>query len=407
MGQKSVELMGNSRFKVELMKNIGLLSLVLFGSCIQTELEPALTENLRTLKLGDTEFIVNGTYELEAAFTNSDGILDTLGPELQWTSSDPAILSFSGNEATALQDGEVSISVQMEELMDTDTIVIKPSQESITISSARKLQTGSSFKFKVNYTDISGDVKEVTPEWESSDESIATVSPEGLVHGLAGGITQITASFGNVTDQVSLEVTDTLVTGEDPKIQLTRFDEFLEVNETFTFVAFYIGTDGQVDESVALQWMSSDTDILTIDQSGNATALSVGMATITVSFGTVTTMLVVEVQSSSAATKRTGTLMGTGYSISGTFSLEENPSGDLILKVTNYRPDGPGPYFYLTTENKPRSIQGLKLGKANVGGDHEINVSAKDRSVTLNTYDYLTIWCEPFGVRLGVGRFDN
>jgi hypothetical protein len=62
---------------------------------------------------------------------------------------------------------------------------------------AATLQAGQSRQFTITYAgDAALSAAAVGAAWQSSNESVATVSPRGLVRGISGGQATITASWG-------------------------------------------------------------------------------------------------------------------------------------------------------------------------------------------------------------------
>ena len=397
-------------FKKASLFSRGILfcTLNILTGCIETDLEDPFPETLRIIDPEERVFRVSGQYELMAEYTDDTGELADV--PVAWSSSDPDILQIiNGNIAKGIAAGTVLLSASVKDMVDTLTVEVLGSHESINISMfVRSLQIGSSVTFGINYIDVSGVVQDVDPVWKSLDETIATVNGEGTVTGVSVGMATIKASFGNVSDQVMLEVVADEPVSMDPEIQITTFKEFMEEGETFMFEAVYLGTDGQPDNTVSPEWASSNPGVLTIGSTtGNVTAVSAGQAMVMASFEGVSAALDVTVEVATAPdTERTGTLMGRGYNISGSFTLKHNEAGDLILKLENYVPAGPDPHFYLSNQSENVN-NGLGLGIATTAGNVEINVSQADSSVELNTYDYLVIWCKQFGVLLGYGQFEN
>ena len=109
--------------------------------------------------------------------------------------------------------------------------------------------------------------------WESSDETIATVSSNGLVYAISVGEVLITATYGdydcvaviNVYQRDIIQDVDISITGEQSVI----------VNET---VAFFATVTPSSFNNVV--WTSSDTSVATIDQTGVLTAIKPGIVTI-------------------------------------------------------------------------------------------------------------------------------
>lgn len=380
---------------------IASLFLVPIG-CIETDIEDPFPETLRIIEPEET-FFVSGRYELMAEYTDDTG--EPADAEILWESSNENVLQIEGNEAIGITDGQVFINASVGNLSETLLVNVEVSRELFQISNfVEILQVGTAFTFQATYMDESGTLVEINPNWSSSDEAIATVSNSGEVEGVAEGTVTITASTGSITDQITVELTNDPIM-IDPEIRITSFSMFLSQGDNFLFQAIYFGENGQPDPDATIQWSSSNTDVLTIDNSGMATAQSGGIATVSASFGSVNASVEVMVEGSDE-TIRTGTLMGTGYNISGDFTLSVNSDGDLILSIENFVTAGPGPYFYLSNQST-NVANGVSLGDAKTNGNVEINVTAIDPDVELNSFQYLMIWCEPFSVRLGFGEFTN
>lgn len=385
------------------MKKLFLLTL-LFAGCIETDLQEPLEESLRVVLSGES-FRVGGTYELQSEFLNMDGVVEEV--ETTWTSSDPNTFSINGNMGMGIAEGSVILTASARGIEATQEIEIEPSKASLKITMfPNTLQVGSDFAMGVNYIDLNGNAATTEVTWTSSNPAVASISPAGVVTGLTTGTTTIRAATSLLFDEITLNVINGPVL-VDPEVRFIQFVEELSVDETFTFEAAYFGTDGMHDQSQNISWTSSNTDILAIDASGLARGVTEGMVTIEASSNGINVQLDVMVTPVEVKI-RLGSLRGTGYSISGDFSMELNEDDDLILTITSYNADGPGPYFYLTNQTSNVS-NGLNLGAASANGMYVINVSeiARRQGVEVNlfTYNILMVWCEPFGVRLGLGEF--
>ena len=386
------------------MKKLPFLFLILLG-CIQTDIEDPFEPILQIdNSISEIIFRVDGIYDLNAEYRDQTG--EPTDIPIEWTSSDNAVLSFDGNRANPHAEGQVLITASANGLSETLAIDVLSSRETINISGFVPLkQVGTSATLIANYIDPDGITVDVNPNWSSSSTDIATVDQNGTVTAVAPGNTEISASFGNVTNSMTLEVTTEPVV-VDPTIKIITFAMFLTAEDQFQFEAQYSNESGVIDETVVINWSSSDETILTIDANGLATALAPGTVTVEASFENVSTSVSLEVEEK-PITERTGMLMGDGYDIQGDFVLRIDEQGDLILTIQNYVPDGPGPYLYLSNINEFRRVDGVNLGPAKSAGNITINVTEIDPSVQLTTYDFLIVWCDPFGVRLGSGTFSN
>jgi hypothetical protein len=200
---------------------------------------------------------------------------------------------------------------------------------------------------------------------------------------------------------------------EDPlpeNLRIAQESPFLRLGETIILEAEYTDRDGLRIQREDVVWTSDNASVVSIE--GNtATARMEGDVLIMAEAGGLTDSQLFTVlgEGQEISDFRSGSLRGTGYDISGDFELRLNEEDELILSVSNYTPDGPGPYFYLTNSTS-NIVNGLSLGKASESGSYEINVSeiAAEEGVELGlfTYGVLMVWCEPFRVRLGFGEFD-
>lgn len=112
-------------------------------------------------------------------------------------------------------------------------------------------------------------------DWTSSNPSVATVNG-GIVKALEEGETVITASKGGKSDDVTLTVTAGSGGETNISVTLNKHTLILALDETEQLQATVTG-------QTALLWESSNTSVVTVDQSGNVTAVGYGTATVKVS----------------------------------------------------------------------------------------------------------------------------
>jgi len=115
-----------------------------------------------------------------------------------------------------------------------------------------------------------------TATWTSSSTSVATVNSSGLASGIGLGTTNIGASFSGVTATSEPLAVDQLnsisVSPSTTTVPLGSSVQFAAIGN-FTFAA---GGTSDLDVSSQVTWASSNTAIATIDNTGNATAVSQG-----------------------------------------------------------------------------------------------------------------------------------
>ena len=207
---------------------------------------------------------------------------------------------------------------------------------------------------------------------------------------------------------------DDLVFDEvDPVVRIMNPVDTLEINSTYQFTVSYFNNVGQEDQLPAYTWSSSAPDVVSIDNTGLATAVSLGDADITVmgdSPDGITLQdsktIVVGNNTVLSSSTRTGTLRTTSsYALEGTFTLEEISGGVQLSFGEDYKASSalPGLYVYLT--NNPNSnSNALEIGKVtSFSGAHLYEIM----DVGLNEYSHVLYYCKPFSVKVGDGAFDN
>tara|TARA_R110000796_G_scaffold118864_1_gene232760 strand:+ start:130038 stop:130706 length:669 start_codon:yes stop_codon:yes gene_type:complete len=189
-------------------------------------------------------------------------------------------------------------------------------------------------------------------------------------------------------------------------ISISNAIDSLKVGESYTFSADYFNGLGEPVQAM-IAWSSSDPSIISIEQTGSAQAIAAGNVYIKAVKGNNADSVKVNAGNTTSvlANKRQGTFMGrNNYSVSGNFSLQE-VNGDLTLIFDdNFRSsNGPGLYVYLS--NQPTNITGgEEVGKLmKNSGAQSYSIAA---NVQLTTYNYVLIYCKPFGVPFGTGSYN-
>lgn len=216
--------------------------------------------------------------------------------EFVWESDNTNVARVENGVVTAVNPGQAKIKVIFgAQSAECSVSVLQGSQVNPTITlnqNQLNLDVGNTATLiaTINPSDTQG-----TINWVSSNTNVATVE-NGLVTALNPGQTTITASIGNVSASCVVNVSSTEVTLNS--IILNRTELNLLVGNTSTLIA----TKNPENAPGDIVWDSSDSNIVSVDQSGNIEAKSIGTAVITASVGNISAQctVVVSEQSSDA-----------------------------------------------------------------------------------------------------------
>jgi len=198
----------------------------------------------------------------------------------------------------------------------------------------------------------------------------------------------------------------------DPVVRISNAIDTLKNGTSYQFEATFFDFVGK-EKMIDLTWGSSDENIISISETGLATALQLGNSLISVD-GVAPTgeqvsaeiLVTVGTETVTSISERTGTLLSTSsYELKGDFILKEEGA---ILKLSfadNYKASTalPGLYIYLT--NNPSTTSGaLEIGAVTeFEGAHTYDLPD---TINLMDYEYVLYFCKPFNVKVGDGQFN-
>ena len=117
-------------------------------------------------------------------------------------------------------------------------------------------------------------------EWKSSNEEVVAVSELGLISGISEGSATITATMGDFIATCEVSVYTPVIVAEQIVLNLDKAE--LNIGETVQLEATVLPED-TTDKT--LEWKSSNEEVAIVDETGLVTAMSEGIATITVTCG--------------------------------------------------------------------------------------------------------------------------
>lgn len=158
---------------------------------------------------------------------------------------------------TAKKAGTCSITAKIRNAEATCRITVKPTTLTITPANVSLYRNGTKqLAAKVSNGHA--------PVWKSSKSSVATVDENGLVTAVKHGTAKITAKVDGVSKTCTITV-------KQPQVKLSASSVSMTVGETRALTA--VVSSGNVPE-----WSTSNSNVLSVDQNGNITALKKGRA---------------------------------------------------------------------------------------------------------------------------------
>ena len=205
---------------------------------------------------------------------------------LAWTSSDESVATVDETgTVTAIAAGEAEITATVKDTEMQVVCVIT------VIVSAKELKVPDTLEVKLNDTDETAieakcepeDASNISFDFASSDEEVATVDKDGKVKVLKAGECNITTTLVQDGDKVAEKTTHVKAFYEVESITLDSNEGKMTVGNSHTIKATV--APEEVAAKTTIEWSSSDEKVATVDSNGKVTAVSSGNATITATAG--------------------------------------------------------------------------------------------------------------------------
>ena len=223
-----------------------------------------VVQNIYSNKTSKTDFNTGGTNKW--GISNSD-ISPAVSGHIQLI-----LLASSSGKYAAIDNLAVTYSAAPV-TPTVNSVTVSPASATLDPNDTQQLTAN------VDATPASAD-KSVT--WTSSNPSVATVSESGLVTAVAQGTATITATSNlDNTKSGTCNITVNAPAAPIPvtAIALNKSTAIIGIGDSETLTINYTPADANTGKAVA--WISSNTSIATVDNSGKVTGVAVGTATIT------------------------------------------------------------------------------------------------------------------------------
>ena len=257
---------------------------------------------------------------------------------LAWTSSDESVATVDETgtvTAVAAGEAEITAAVKDTEMQDVCVITVKVS--------AKELKVPDTLEVKLNDTDETAieakcepeDASNISFDFASSDEEVATVDKDGKMKVLKAGECDITTTLMQDGEKVTEKTTHVKAFYEVESITLDSNEGKLTVGNSHTIKATV--APEEVAAETTIEWSSSNEKVATVDSNGKVTAVSSGNATITATAGEESANYEVIVEQPKKATTSNKT-----YSSSSSNSAAVTPSNPApVAPVTPSAPTTP------------------------------------------------------------------
>ena len=201
--------------------------------------------------------------------------------EFNWTSSAEDVASVgSSGSAVAVSNGSATVTVASGDVSATAEVTVSQVVAAVTVSpdAAGLASLGESVDLTASAWDADGsEIVGVSFTWLSSDEGVATVGATGRVSAVSNGASTISATADGIT--AGSEVT---VRQEIESVAITPTTANLtSLGESVQLTATAWDAGGNVVDGAEFTWESSRDGVSTVAQTGSATAVANGSATIT------------------------------------------------------------------------------------------------------------------------------
>jgi cobaltochelatase CobN len=172
------------------------------------------------------------------------------------------------------------------------TSVVTPSGITIELSNDKMtIQPENSMQLTVVVKENNVVLDNPTVTWSSSDIAITTVDENGLVKAIGVGTATVTATCNGVEVKCDVVVEEATVT----KIELDYSSVKIVVGANKTVLATVYNQLDEIMTGQTVTWSSTNPEVATVDETGQVTAVSVGITTITVACSGISVTCEVEV----------------------------------------------------------------------------------------------------------------
>ncbi len=301
--------------------------------------------------------------QLQATAIFTDGTTTDLTNSATWSSQNTAVATVSASgRVTGQSVGTAVITATSGSISGSATITVTPAQVvSIAVTPATAtVAAGLTEQFTATATLTDGSTSDITSSanWTSATPSVATVDSTGLATSLVQGAATITATAGSVSGSATLTVGPPVL----ESITITPGPATMQLGAStplqLTATGVYSDKSTQ-DLTSQVTWTAVNSLVASVNASGQASPLSAGYTTVTVTDGSISSSTALTVLATPryfyvtsdsgrdisrlAIDANSGQPRYTGYLLTGDFNnvgvgcLSINPSGTVAYLTTQVK----------------------------------------------------------------------
>lgn len=225
---------------------------------------------------------VSGSLELRASVSLDTGQSQP-GTNVQWTSSDSAVLTVQPNGTLAgITPGTAVVRASVNGGWSEATIRVEaaPIARLSLTSPSLTLRVGDVYRPEVMAVDVNGEsCPGVAMAWISRAPAVADLDEPGVIRAISTGMAVIDVSIGNVRRSLDVAVLRRPIA----KLQLGAPHRSLQLGDSTSLTIDAFDDLGEATDATPARWTSSAPSIVHVDSTGRAMAIAPGVARISAS----------------------------------------------------------------------------------------------------------------------------
>ncbi|MEQ9425790.1 MAG: DM13 domain-containing protein [Cyclobacteriaceae bacterium] len=227
------------------------------------------------------------THQLRAVCFDQQGSTDAI--TFNWSSTNPDAINVNQTgEIRSLGEGSAWVIAVFDGISDSVNINVVTPEISI-IGLPDKIDLGETVQMRFDYSDASGISNDIGATWSSSDETIVSVDPTGLLTALNPGEATISLNYENTSSSKTVSIIE-------PAIEIPNLPDTIGLSQVIVLAPTLKNSEGSFTD-LEFVLTSSDPSVVAIEN-GELMAVGVGEALITVSFGSITHQILVRIEDS-------------------------------------------------------------------------------------------------------------